>query len=402
MPHIIFKKKDLISTPSTIDGIDFEFVAKSFNFTSKPRKTEYKISVRDDKNNKNFLLTLKNKDDDFLLKADKATRVTPVDIVKNALNSYVTLNNSEILSSNTSNLKDIKDEEEHKYLKDISYFVYDFKTEKEIQIEVGFGSGRHLIHQAKMNPSVQFIGLEIHTPSIEQVLKQLELQNVTNVLIINYDARLFMEFIDSNSVGKIFVHFPVPWDKKPHRRVYSKDFVDEALRVLKIDGSLELRTDSRKYFDYCLDLLTNLPKGNITIDINKELEVSSKYEDRWKKMGKNIYDLVLKAYSNDQEKELNPDFNFDFEINFDEKIKKIPTTAIIEKNFFVHIVEIYTIENRANCGLLKVTMGSFDKPVNKYLITLDGKTKYYQGEPIPTSSNINAHNKLKEILKKND
>ena len=34
-----------------------------------------------------------------------------------------------------------------------------------------------------------------------------------------------MEFIESNKVGKIFVHFPVPWDKKPHRRIYSDEFV---------------------------------------------------------------------------------------------------------------------------------------------------------------------------------
>ena len=400
MPHIIFKKKDLISTPSKIDGIDFEFVAKSFNFTSKPRKTEYKISVKDDKNGKNFLLTLKNKDEDFLLKADKATRVTPVDIVKNALNSYVTLNKSEILSSNTSNLKEIKDEQEHKYLKDISYFVYDFKTTKEIQIEVGFGSGRHLIHQAKTNPSVQFIGLEIHTPSIEQVLKQLELQNITNVLVINYDARLFMEFIDSNSVGKIFVHFPVPWDKKPHRRIYSNEFVNEALRVLKIGGTLELRTDSRKYFDFCTQVLTNLPKGRITIDINKDLAVSSKYEDRWKKQGKNIYDVVLEAWNEDENINLDYDFSFDFKIDFYKTIKTIPTKSLIENGYFIHVEEIYTIENKDNSGLIKITMGNFDRPVTKYLLVENGEIKYYQGNPLPTSSNINAHKKLKEILSK--
>ena len=70
-----------------------------------------------------------------------------------------------------------------------------------------------MIHQAALNPDVQFIGLEIHTPSIEQLLKQVNIQGITNILAINYDARLFMEFIKSNKVGKVFVHFPVPWDK---------------------------------------------------------------------------------------------------------------------------------------------------------------------------------------------
>ncbi len=397
MPHIVFEKKELINIPSQKDGINFEFIAKSYNFTEKVRRIEYKIALKNE--GKEFLLSLKPKDDNFMIKADKITRISPVTLVKNALNAYVNLNNSNVLFSNTNNLK-FKNEPKHLYLKDINYFVDEFNTDKEIQIEIGFGSGRHLLHQAKTNPNIQFIGLEIHYPSIEQLLKQLEIQNITNVLVVNYDARLFMEFIESNKVGKIFVHFPVPWDKKPHRRIYSNEFVNEALRVLRIGGTLELRTDSRKYFDFCTEVLTNLPKGRITIDINKDLAVSSKYEDRWKKQGKNIYDVVLEAQNEDENINLNFDFSFDFKIDFHKTLKTIPTKSIIEKNYFIHVEELYTIENSENSGLIKITMGNFDRPVTKYLYVNEGNISYYQGNPLPTSSNINAHEKLKEILSK--
>ena len=56
------------------------------------------------------------------------------------------------------------------------------------------------------------------------------------------------------------------------------------------------------------------------------------------------------------------------------------------------------ILEKNNSGLIKLTMGNFDRPITKYLIILDGKISYYQGNPLPTSSNIEAHNKLKEIL----
>mgnify|MGYP000866539896 CR=1 FL=1 len=397
MPHILFEKKELINIPSKKDGVEFEFIAKSYNFTQKIRKIEYRIAVKNQE--KDFLLALKPKDDNYMIKADKVTRISPVTLVKNALNSYANLNESNILFSNTNNLK-LKNEIENQYLKDINYFVNEFQTQKEIQIEIGFGSGRHLLHQAKTNPNIQFIGLEIHYPSIEQLLKQLELQNITNVLIVNYDARLFMEFIESNKVGKIFVHFPVPWDKKPHRRIYSNEFVNEALRVLKISGTLELRTDSRKYFDFCTQVLTNLPKGRITIDINKDLAVSSKYEDRWKKQGKNIYDVVLEAQNEDKNINLNFDFSFAFRIDFNKLLLDIPTKSIIEKNYFIHVEELYTIENSLNSGLIKLTMGNFDRPVTKYLYIKEGFISYYQGNPLPTSANIDAHKKLKEILSK--
>lgn len=395
MPHIVFEKNELLKTPSIKDGVSFEFIAKSYNFTSTPRKDEYKIAVKDQ--DKDFLLSIKPKDDDLMIKSDKVTRLSPVSLIKKALNYYVELNHSKILFSNTNNLQ-AKKELKNEYLKDINYFVDDFKIDKEIQIEIGFGSGRHLLHQAKSNPNIQFIGLEIHYPSIEQLLKQLEIQNITNVLVVNYDARLFMEFIESNKVGRIFVHFPVPWDKKPHRRIYSNEFVNEALRVLKIGGTLELRTDSRKYFDFCTQVLTNLQKGRITIDINKDLAVSSKYEDRWKKQGKNIYDVVLEAWNEDENINLNYDFSFDFEANFNKIINSIPKKSMIEKNFFVHIEEIYTILEKDNSGLIKITMGNFDRPVTKYILIENKRISYYQGNPLPTSANIDAHKKLIEIL----
>ena len=398
MPHIVFNKKELVTTPSENDGVDFRFIAKSYNFTSNERRTEYKVAV--ETQNKEFLLTIKDKDADHLIKVDKVTRVTPVSLVKDALNSYVAAVDANIIASNTNNVNN-KVEPQKKYLKDINYFVDEFKTDKEIQIEVGFGSGRHLIHQAIENPDVQFVGLEIHTPSIEQLLKQLEIQEITNILVVNYDARLFMEFIKSNKVGKIFVHFPVPWDKKPHRRIYSNEFINEALRVLKVNGTLELRTDSRKYFDYCTELLTNLPTGRITIDINKDLPVISKYEDRWRKQGKNIYDVVLQGSNEDEEINLDTDFSFDNEVeNFEELVKRLPKKSVIDKGFFVHVEDIYTIENKENSGLIQLTMGHFDRPVSKYLLVEEGKINYYQGTPLPTSSNINAHKKLKEILSK--
>jgi tRNA (guanine-N7-)-methyltransferase len=394
MPHIIFNNEKNIKTPFEKNGVDFKFCAKSYNFTKEDRRVEYKIGVSYE--SKDFLLTLKDKNDNRMLKADKVTRVTPVTLVKDALNAYVDEIGANIIFSNTNSFNQ-KIEPKKEYLKDIQYFVDDFKTNKEIQIEIGFGSGRHLLYQAKKNPNVQFIGLEIHTPSIEQLLKQLKIQEIDNVLVVNYDARLFMEFIDSNKVGKIFVHFPVPWDKKPHRRIYSNEFIDEALRVLMPKGTLELRTDSRKYFDYCVELLTNLNSGKITIDINKDLEVSSKYEDRWKKQGKSIYDVVLQCQREDEDIDLKYDFTFG-KINLEKFKDIISNKPMLDENFFIHIEDLFLLDE-PNSGLIEVTFGSFNRPLSKYIYVENNKASYYQGTPLPTSSNIKAHERLKEILK---
>lgn len=387
MPHIIFEKNNELITPSKYEGVEFNFYAKG--------ETQSKIGVK--YKEKEFLLSLKDYEEDFLIKADKATRITPNDYIKTALNSFIQSTDSKEILSNT-NINKTKVKPEEKYLKDISYFVNDFKSDKEIAVEIGFGSGRHLLHQAVNNPDILFIGIEIHIPSIEQALKQIKLQNITNVLILNYDARLFMEFLPSNSVKTIYVHFPVPWDKKPHRRVYSTEFVEESLRVLNTKGSLELRSDSENYFQYCLSLLTSLMKGHIEIDINKNPAIVSKYEDRWLRQEKKIYDLKLYCDFESEEKTINRDFSFNDGIKFENiKDKLERQKPIVKDGFFVHFEHTYTIDE--NSGLIELTLGDFNRPLGKFIYFDNGKISYFQEDPIPTSANLKSHRFINEYLK---
>jgi len=389
MPHILIEpNSDNLIVPSTDGTVVFNYKAVSiFN-------QDTKISVTNQ--NKTFLLTKKDTKNGTLIKFDKTTRITPISIVKEAINSYAKIMNSNILFSNINhNNKKVTPKKE--YLKDINYFVNDFKTDKEIWIEIGFGSGRHILHQAKSNPNIQLIGLEIHTPSIEQLLKQAKLQDIHNILAVNYDARLFMQFLKSNSVGRIFVHFPVPWDKKPHRRIYSHNFIEEALRVLRVDGSLELRTDSQNYYEFCSELLSHYE--NSSINKNKELEISSKYEDRWKKQGKNIYDLTLISKEQSKDKNLDFDFTFQNKINFEKLNTNFNLKAQIKKDYFVHFEDILTITNKPNDGLIALTFGSFNACVTKYLEIKNNKVSYFQGNPIPTIQNYNAHKLIVQMLK---
>ena len=113
MPHIVFEKKDLISTPSSKDGVDFQFIAQSYDFTKSNRKIEYRVATK--YNNKEFLLTIKPKDENLMIKSDKVTRLSPVSLIKDSLNAYVKENSSRIIFSNTNSFKAEK-EQKHKYL----------------------------------------------------------------------------------------------------------------------------------------------------------------------------------------------------------------------------------------------------------------------------------------------
>ncbi len=387
MPHILLEPHDDINIKQSAN---FDFIATG--------KYDQKICAHID--GKEFLLTKVGKNEKELIKIDNATRLTPVSLMKTTLNKYAEESKANLLFTNTNSIHS-KMKTEETYIKDIEYFANEFSTDKEIWVEVGFGSGVHLLHQALKNPDKIIIGLEIHYPSIEQVLKQLKLQNITNVLIVNYDARLFLEFLDSNAVGRVFVHFPVPWDKKPHRRVMSIGFIEECMRVLKVTGTLELRTDSPNYFEYSSSLLEHFKKYPNEILKNKDLDVTSKYEARWKRQEKDIWDVTIT--STDESPEVVFDTDFSFDSNYDiEKIKgNLPKDAIISEDYLINFEDYYDVHSKSeNEGLLvKVTFGSFNRPVTKYLYINKDKARYFQGEPIRTKVNLQAHQNILEILK---
>jgi len=389
MPNIHTKKLNFKVLPLSQDGYTFHYIADSQQENEKLIFTTFE--------DKSFFLKVVEREDDILIKYDKLTRISPIKIIKNALKAFHALHDLELTFSNIESKKETQHlEKSDTFLKHISYFVNDFKTDKEIWLEVGFGSGRHLLHQALAHPEIQFIGLEIHGPSIEQVIKQCKIQEIDNVLLAAFDARIFLEFLPSNSVGKLFVHFPVPWDKKPHRRVISPAFIDESIRVLKQEGSLELRTDSENYYAYSYETFMGLSACDLQIRKNQEIVISSKYEDRWKRQEKNIYDITLTNHESSAPKEQFSELTFENIPTFKAIKEKFTSHVYKGDDYFVHFERLYQVDE--NSGIIKLSFGAFEKCEHKYLIFNDNKIQYFPYEALPIKQNLKSHQKIEEFL----
>ena len=342
-----------------------------------------------------FLLQIKPDAKATLVKYDKVTRPLKVNLLKEALDKVSKELEFNIESSNIA-ISNIKPALSSEYFKKIEDFENITFPKEKISVEVGFGSGRHLLHQAKKNPDTLFIGLEIHTPSAQQVLKQIELQNLDNIWVVNYDARLFLEMLPSNACEQIFVHFPVPWDKKPHRRVISPSFLDESMRVLRKGGRLELRTDSDKYFWYSLETFFSVPKVEVEVRKNEALEVTSKYEARWRRQEKDIYDVYVKCRENSKPRKLNIDFNFNI-VKYRKGLEEtLPKKALVFDGYFVHFERMYKIGEEKL--LIKCAFGSFDRPEHKYILIEENSCRYFVSPPVKTMVNYEAHQKIMELL----
>ena len=390
MPHLLLKEFKSVPLPVEVDDLRFNFIASNLNF-----ENEKLISVRE-KGGAEFFLIVKEERGKVLLKSDKTTRPASIFLLHKALNTYAKLASLDVVHSNVPKNKNNPHLKETPALKEIEFFANEFPTDKEVHIEVGFGSGRHLLYQAQNNPDKLFIGLEIHRPSLQQVLKQINIKKLTNLLVIDYDARLFMEQVPSNIVGKIYVHFPVPWDKKPHRRVISKTFVAEAMRVLKPGGRLELRTDSENYYAYSYETFMSFTRMELLVKKNKEIAISSKYEERWKRMQKNIYDLTMINDELSEPLKIEGSFEFEKAALDLESLKMLHGKKIIEKDYFAHFERIY--KTTLGGYLLKLSFGSFDRPEHLYIIGSKDALSYYPRFPLRSKANLAAHEKIKEVL----
>jgi len=386
MPHIQIENFIETAFPCSHNGIDFDFIATNVKYPD-----DKLICAKSE--DKTFLLQVKKAENKWLLKSDKVTRVSPNFHIKNAINAYAQKAELKILFSNLAQ-KQMQHRDKESALKPIGYFADSFPDAKEIWVEVGFGSGVHLLHQAQENPDVLHIGIEIHKASIEQVLKQIAILKLDNVMLLDFDARLFLEFVPSNLVGRIFVHFPVPWDKKPHRRVISHAFISESIRALKEGGTLELRSDSENYFAYSLQTFLELNQSDFQVRKNQDIGIVSKYETRWRKMEKNIYDITLKNH--ELSEPLQNDYNFDFEQEVNADIEALNTQTLKFENGFIHFERVYTIQDSGY--LVRLSMGSFDKPEHLFIHIQGSQASYFPAKPIASRTNYNSHLKLKELL----
>jgi tRNA (guanine-N7-)-methyltransferase len=391
MPHITVKPFDtsLIEEKGEYRNCKVLFKSKDLENSDELIGVEIKGSK--------FLLYIKKSKTSWLLKYDKITRPIDVNLVKEAIYNISKELNLEIINSNIF-IRENRREIASEYQKSIEEFYNVEFPYKRLSVEIGFGSGKHLLYQAVSNPNELFIGIEIHTPSAKQLLRQIKLKNIKNIWVVNYDARLLLEMIKSNSVSRIFLHFPVPWDKKPHRRVISTPFLNEAMRVLKKGGRLEVRTDSYNYFWYSLDIFlgAGVLRSNLEIRKNVSLEIISKYEARWRQQNKDIYDIFVNSLENSEKRDFNFDFTFTNTKYKKGLLNKISKQPILFDSFFIHFERFYRVG--ADGILIRVAFGSFNRAEHKYILIDRYAGRYFPQQPVRSFTNYKAHQKIEEYL----
>lgn len=177
-----------------------------------------------------------------------------------------------------------------------------FNRKTKTILEIGFGMGLSLVNTAYKNKKNNFIGIEVYQPGIGSCLSYAHKLGITNLRIINYDAVEVLEnMIYDESIDKIQLFFPDPWDKKKHhkRRIIQLKFVFLIYKKLKLGSIIHIVTDSENYKKHILNILKNLKCFKY---LHEGLEYKkifnsrpmTKFEIKGIEIGNKINDLIFK------------------------------------------------------------------------------------------------------------
>lgn len=126
---------------------------------------------------------------------------------------------------------------------------------RPVWLEIGFGGGEHMVHQAKTNPDIGFIGCEPYINGVAMLLGKIRRANVDNLTIYPGDARDLFDVLPAKSIARAFLLYPDPWPKARHhrRRFVTPEHLEPLARVMAPAAILRVATDIPDYVRQTLE-----------------------------------------------------------------------------------------------------------------------------------------------------
>ncbi|MEI7834550.1 MAG: tRNA (guanosine(46)-N7)-methyltransferase TrmB [Nitrosomonadaceae bacterium] len=166
-------------------------------------------------------------------------------------------------------------------------------------LEIGFGMGETTIAIAKMHPQNDYLAIDVHTPGVGSLLKQIGETGLTNLRIIQHDAvEVLQRMLPPECLSGTHIFFPDPWPKARHhkRRLIQSQFITLLSERLKHGGYLHAATDWEEYAQQILQVLSSEPQLINTVTDYAPCPAYrplTKFEQRGLKLGHGVWDLVF-------------------------------------------------------------------------------------------------------------
>jgi len=184
--------------------------------------------------------------------------------------------------------------------------IYDKNIQREflksqpLHVEFGSGYGGYLFKLSRLNRDINYLAFEWNSKVIIRGLKSMETEEINNFRFVHGDARRTDQYLEENSVDRIYLNFSDPWPKSRHtkRRLTSNKFLRDYASILKDGGELHFKTDNDDLFEYSVEefQLCGWKLKMVTRDLHNSeyagTNIMTEYEEKFSKEGKTINKLI--------------------------------------------------------------------------------------------------------------
>jgi len=166
-------------------------------------------------------------------------------------------------------------------------------------LEIGFGMGETTATIAQANPENDYLAIEVHSPGVGSLLKQIGEMSLGNVRIIQHDAvEVLRSMIPDNALDGVHIFFPDPWHKARHkkRRLIQAPFVALLTQKLKPGGYIHVATDWQDYAEQVLAVLSAEPllqNSAASYAPRPAYRPLTKFERRGLRLGHGVWDMLF-------------------------------------------------------------------------------------------------------------
>src|SRR5258706_11800246 len=82
-----------------------------------------------------------------------------------------------------------------------------------LRLEIGFGGGEHLLHEARRNPGSGFLGCEAYVNGMAKALAAIKAEGLRNIRLHHGDALDLLDWLPEGALARVDILFPDPWPK---------------------------------------------------------------------------------------------------------------------------------------------------------------------------------------------
>lgn len=132
-----------------------------------------------------------------------------------------------------------------------------FKNDNPLVLELGCGKGEYSVGLAQRYPERNFIGIDIKGARFWRGAKTAIDEQLDNVAFVRTQIELIEHVFAEDEVDDIWITFPDPQIKykRTKHRLTNSEFLLKYRKVLKAEGTINLKTDSEFMHGYTLGLL---------------------------------------------------------------------------------------------------------------------------------------------------